>query len=280
MQFRYFQPDPDVQEEVSSYYDLELSYDVEDLMRAEIANIRFVLSGCIHSDLTGEMTAYPAGSAILCGPSFRSSRIGFDANTRVFGAAVTPVGWVRMFGPTASNFANAVERLADHVPAETSQLIEQVFDAETDDALLAAANKLFSSMSDEAAPMNRAFLDRATEWLVDPEPTEIGDLLDNVELSHRQVERLCKGYFGASPKKLHRKFRALHSANRLTWQELDDWRDVATTAYYDQAHFIREFKEFNGRTPSEFIGGPHILVRVTLQERRRINHHSPFSLIG
>ena len=77
-----------------------------------------------------------------------------------------------------------------------------------------------------------------------------------------------------------RKFRALHSANRLTWQSLDDWRDVATTAYYDQSHFIREFKQFNGRTPSEFIKGAHLLVRQTLTERRQIEHHSPYSLVG
>jgi transcriptional regulator GlxA family with amidase domain len=105
-------------------------------------------------------------------------------------------------------------------------------------------------------------------------------LLDHVDFSQRQVERLCKAYFGSSPKKLHRKFRALHSANRLTWHNLDDWRDVARTAYYDQAHFIREFKQFNGRTPKEFMDGPHILVRMTLEERLKINHASPFSLVG
>ncbi|WP_422120072.1 hypothetical protein [Hyphomonas johnsonii] len=43
---------------------------------------------------------------------------------------------------------------------------------------------------------------------------------------------------------------------------------------------MREFKQFNGRTPSEFIKGAHLLVRLTLQERLQIVHDSPFSLVG
>nr|WP_233061398.1 AraC family transcriptional regulator [Parvularcula mediterranea] len=109
---------------------------------------------------------------------------------------------------------------------------------------------------------------------------ELEDLLETSGRSQRQLERLCKAYFGGSPKKLHRKFRALHAANAFAWDEHQDWRDVASTTYYDQAHFIREFKTFNGRTPTEFINGPHFLVRVTLDQRRQIDHPSPYSLIG
>jgi methylphosphotriester-DNA--protein-cysteine methyltransferase len=135
-------------------------------------------------------------------------------------------------------------------------------------------------MISNAQRIHDGFIETATNWIVDPEPNEIEHLLENVDFSHRQVERLCKTYFGSGPKKLHRKFRALHAANRLTWMNLSDWREVARAAYYDQAHFIKEFKQFNGRTPQEFMNGPNILVRMTLEERLKINHGSPFSLVG
>jgi len=217
---------------------------------------------------------------MMCGPTFRWSNIRFEAGTEVFGAAITPMGWSRMFGVPADAYADRVVPLPDLVDADKVALIRAVLDAPDLPSRVACADHLFASLHDPDRRVNDAFLDQVTAWITDPEPNELEDLLLMTDVSPRQVERLCKTYFGSAPKRLHRKFRALHSANRLTWQELTDWRDIATTAYFDQSHFIREFKQFNGRTPSEFINGPHMLVRLTLQERRQIDHDSPYSLVG
>jgi AraC-like DNA-binding protein len=280
VEFSYHEPAPALRELVSSYYFVSLPFEVSDVMRAEIANVRFVLNGTVTSDLSGEDVAFGAGAAPLCGPTFRWSRIGFAPGTRIFGAAITPLGWRRLFSISAEDLAGRHAPLQDYVPPDARPLIGAVFEAEDDEATVRAADALFSSFVSTERRVHDDFIEQATQWIVDPEPNEIEHLIDHVDLSHRQIERLCKAYFGAGPKKLHRKFRALHAANRLTWMNLSDWREVARAAYYDQAHFIREFKEFNGRTPQEFINGPHILVRMTLQERLKINHGSPFSLVG
>ncbi|WDI30846.1 AraC family transcriptional regulator [Hyphococcus flavus] len=280
MEFSYFEPAPELRQFVSSYYFVSLPFEIADIMRAEIANARFILEGTVWSDLSGEYEAFPAGASVLCGPTYRWSRIKFAEHTRVFGAAITPLGWRRMFAMSAEEAADLHLPFAEAVPAENRSLIDGVFTAADNQQVVAAADKLFLSLVTDERSVHEDFIKQATDWIVDPEPNEIEHLLDNVDFSHRQVERLCKAYFGSGPKKLHRKFRALHAANRLTWQNLDDWRDVARTAYYDQAHFIREFKQFNGRTPKEFMDGPHILVRMTLEERLKINHASPFSLVG
>lgn len=280
MEFSYFEPAPALRQFVSSYYFVSLPFDIADIMRAEIANARFILEGTVWSDLSGEYVAFPEGEAPLCGPTYRWSRIKFAANTKIFGAAITPLGWRRMFSMSAEDAADRHLPLADAIPDKDRTLISAIFQAPDNPGVVAAADRLFSSLVSDERSVHEDFIKQATEWIVDPEPNEIEHLLDHVDFSHRQVERLCKAYFGSGPKKLHRKFRALHAANRLTWHNLDDWRDVARTAYYDQAHFIREFKQFNGRTPKEFMDGPHILVRMTLEERLKINHASPFSLVG
>lgn len=280
MEFSYFEPAPALRQFVSSYYFVSLPFEIADIMRAEIANARFILGGTVWSDLSGDEVKFDAGDSPLCGPTYRASRIRFAANTKVFGAAITPLGWRRMFSMSAEDAADRHLPLADAVPADRRSLIKGVFETPDNPGVVAAADRLFSSLVSDERSVHEDFIKQATDWIVDPEPNEIEHLLDHVDFSQRQVERLCKAYFGSSPKKLHRKFRALHAANRLTWHNLDDWRDVARTAYYDQAHFIREFKQFNGRTPKEFMDGPHILVRMTLEERLKINHASPFSLVG
>ncbi len=280
MEFTYYEPAPALRALVSSYYFVSFPFEVSDIMRAEIANARFVLQGRVTTGLSGEDVEVGAGEAPLCGPTYRWSRIKFEPGARIFGAAITPLGWRRLFSVSANELADTHVPLEELVPQSAKPLIPAVFEGKDNEAVVRAADALFSSFVSEKRLVHDDFIEQATQWIVDPEPNEIEHLLDHVDLSHRQIERLCKTYFGAGPKKLHRKFRALHAANRLTWMNLSDWRDIARAAYYDQAHFIREFKQFNGRTPQDFINGPHILVRMTLEERLKINHGSPFSLVG
>lgn len=280
MQFEYFKPDRAIAELVSSYYKVTIANSVSDKMRAEIANVRFVLRGEILSDIGGEIASYRAGDTMLCGPTHQWSAVSFADGTEVFGAAITPLGWARLLDVPAVDLAQMIVRLEDYVQTAHQARIRRLFEAGSGVSLVNAADGLFAAMDDETKRIDREFLDQVTAWITSPEPNELSDFLEQFPRSSRQVERLCKKYFGSGPKLLHRKFRALHSANRLTWQDLTDWQDVATTVYSDQSHFIREFKQFNGRTPNEFIKGPHLLVRETLRERLQIEHSSPFSLIG
>lgn len=279
MQFTYFQPRSDIARYVSSYYDVKVPEAFSDFMRAEIANIRIVLSGETQWTLDGVNYEFSAGDAFLCGPTFMASPVRFSDDFHVFGMAVTPLGWAHMFDISSGAMADQAGMLEGFIPQDSRSLITAIKTCSDNDRAK-FADDFLSALIRPREDIPITHVQAITDWLVDPEPTELPDLLDHIELSHRQVDRLCREYFGASPKKLHRKFRALHSANRLTWKDLTDWRDIALTSYYDQSHFIREFKTFNGRTPSEFIKGAHILVRLTLKERLQINHESPFSLVG
>jgi methylphosphotriester-DNA--protein-cysteine methyltransferase len=276
----YRRPGTSVRDLIGSYYCVSIPEAVKDVMRAEIANVRFILSGAAITDVNGQEERYTTGAAMLCGPTQTWSNISFEPGTHIFGAAVTPKGWARMFDTPAFELADKFVPLADHVSAEQHVLVHGVFDADGIDAHVRAADRLFAALDQSDKKINSAFLDAVTTWLTNPEPNELDDLLAAVDLSPRQIERLAKHYFGSPPKKLHRKFRALHSANRLAWEEASNWQEAATTAYFDQSHFIREFKEFNGRTPREFLQGAHLLVRQTLTQRRQIEHHSPYSLVG
>jgi AraC-like DNA-binding protein len=69
-------------------------------------------------------------------------------------------------------------------------------------------------------------------------------------LSPRQFRRRCLEESGLTPKHLCRVLRFRH-ASRLAHGVLrPHWSGIAADAgYFDQAHLIRDFREFTGRTP-------------------------------
>ena len=68
-------------------------------------------------------------------------------------------------------------------------------------------------------------------------------------ISSRHLRRLSKQYLGLSPRNFYRVIRFQRMLNDLY---SDNARAIWTECYYDQAHFIREFKELSGLTPGQF----------------------------
>jgi AraC-like DNA-binding protein len=74
------------------------------------------------------------------------------------------------------------------------------------------------------------------------------------DLSRRQVERKFFGSVGISPKKLGKIIRLQAVLKMLLNGQSENLTRLAyDNAYYDQAHFTKDFKEFTGTTPKEFL---------------------------
>jgi len=85
----------------------------------------------------------------------------------------------------------------------------------------------------------------------------VADLAFDAAMSARQLRRLFLEQMGLTPKHFCRVIRFRHSLPRLRGAPRGDWTQVALECgYYDQAHFIHEFREFSGYTPGEFAALP------------------------
>lgn len=82
----------------------------------------------------------------------------------------------------------------------------------------------------------------------------VDDLAFDAGMSARQLRRLFVEQIGLTPKHFCRVIRFRHSLSRLGQSRRGDWTQVALECgYYDQAHFINEFKELSGYSPGEFV---------------------------
>jgi AraC-like DNA-binding protein len=74
-------------------------------------------------------------------------------------------------------------------------------------------------------------------------------------VSRRHLTRKFSTAIGLSPKQLSKTIRIQATLKKLLKEEVTSLTDVAyDNDYFDQAHFIKDFKEFTGLTPKEFYG--------------------------
>jgi AraC-like DNA-binding protein len=58
---------------------------------------------------------------------------------------------------------------------------------------------------------------------------------------------------GVPPKWVVRRFRVQEACERVKTGEAPNWSQLASElGYFDQSHFIRDFKDQVGRTPAEY----------------------------
>ena len=82
---------------------------------------------------------------------------------------------------------------------------------------------------------------------------KIKELLKELPLSERSLERNFKDYVGLSPKQFSRIIQFQSSLNRLTKGRFKKLTDIGfDSGFNDQSHFIRTFKSYTGQTPSFF----------------------------
>lgn len=81
----------------------------------------------------------------------------------------------------------------------------------------------------------------------------IEDSLEGLDYSQRQLERLFKKGIGLTPKFYSRIIRFAHIFQLMQNGTENSWSDIVYGAgFYDQSHFIKNFKEFTGEDPSTY----------------------------
>lgn len=82
----------------------------------------------------------------------------------------------------------------------------------------------------------------------------LGNLSRRVGSSRRQLERKFRRKSGLTPKQFCRILRFRHLFEYISAHPNDSWVVTALACgYYDQAHLIRDFRQFTGMSPVTFI---------------------------
>ncbi|HXF60204.1 MAG TPA: helix-turn-helix domain-containing protein [Caldilineaceae bacterium] len=85
------------------------------------------------------------------------------------------------------------------------------------------------------------------------EITKVDDVAQQFAVSKRTLQRLFSRYVGVSPKWVIKRYRLHEAADRLAAGATVEWAKLAVSlGYFDQAHFIKDFKAMVGTTPADY----------------------------
>lgn len=96
----------------------------------------------------------------------------------------------------------------------------------------------------------------------------VDELSKQNNINRRQLVRKFSSHVGLSPKQLSKTIRLQATLKKLLNSDVTSLTDLAyENEYYDQAHFIKEFKEFTGLTPKEFYGD-HLKMSLIFDRKK------------
>jgi hypothetical protein len=272
MNYETFPAHPELASLVKCYWTLEVP-DRKDFERQLI-----IPDGCIEMIflLGDDVKRYTTGDASILQP--RAMVLG--QITEPF--YIEPTGYVHSvavrFYPYG--FASFVQTPIQAL-ANTETPIGQIFGEEAGAAL---GQRILSAADtpDRIAIINEFLLNRIGDKVVIDQivkttidtilstkgAASISNILKDDLSKRRQLERKFVKQIGISPKQLGKVIRLQTALKMLLNESTGNLAEVAYESdYYDQAHFIKDFKEFTGTTPGDFLGDAHMSLSTLFYKK-------------
>ncbi|MEG3178308.1 AraC family transcriptional regulator [Sphingomonas sp. RB3P16] len=268
----YAVPAPDLSDYITLFYDFSAEISTfEDVERADNAQLRFRLSGGRATYQFPDGTVQDAPDIHVIGPTSGAMHVRAEGPVAVFGMGLSAAGWAATIGTDASTMLNRVVAAVDLFGAGRLQLADAALRKAQGIAARTIVGEglvrdLVRGCDSHGSPGARDFVRQVDAWLVAHPSPAMADLIARTGLSRRQIERKCNALYGAPPKLLARKYRALRAAVAMVANE-QTIGEAVDRGFYDQSHMIREIKQFTGLTPGQIRADPGLLSQLTIAQR-------------
>ncbi|WP_128891587.1 helix-turn-helix domain-containing protein [Erythrobacter sp. HKB08] len=234
---------------------------------ADTCIIRLLFSGNWHAE-TADGPGFYKRSALFFGPQTKRMPISVRGSFATVGIALKPGACRMLEGPDLATTLDRIIPYEDIVgPSEDLLgLFDGVSDAgEWLDIIEECMRRLIMQRgAKEPDALTQAF-DRAT--FADPN-LSLTEFAAQHGCSTRKVERTIRRDFGMTPKAVLRRARAMDMAASLRGVADENEAEELALRYYDQSHLNRDFSQYFGMTPVQFVRSPQPLMTLTLEARQ------------
>ena len=175
--------------------------------------------------------------------------------TAIFSVRFHPQGFSPLATIPVKEMENTAVSLDELFDADGIQIERAILNATSTDERIALIERFIKSRLVQSATIDFVVKSTVETILTASGQLTVHELSEQVKLNRRQLERKFASAIGLSPKQLMKTIRLQATLKQLLNNQFTSLTALAYEgAYYDQAHFIKDFKEFTGLTPKEFYG--------------------------
>ncbi|MGK7396175.1 MAG: AraC family transcriptional regulator [Candidatus Cyclobacteriaceae bacterium M3_2C_046] len=258
MNYQTFQPIFDLQSVVKCYWTLEVpienKYQKQRIVPDGCIEMAFILGDDIKR-FTSETDFILQPRAMVLGQTIEPFFIQPTGYVNTFAIRFYPYGFGNFVTKPISHLANKETPIAELFGQKVADELEQkiIQSADTQQRIEIIETFLLNKLKE------KNMIDKIVESTINALLETSGSLsivtiLKENKSKRRQLERKFLKQIGISPKQLAKVIRLQTALKLLMNQETQTLTQIAyESEYYDQNHFIKDFKEFTGTTPKAFF---------------------------
>lgn len=166
----------------------------------------------------------------------------------------TPIGARRFFRLPMNEIANRTVNFEDLIGVAARRLSEQLQECPSWDARFALLETFVATRIHQGSVATPQMAWAWQQLQLPGADRRIGELARELGWSPRHLIASFREQVGLAPKTLARIVRFHRVIRWLVGMDTIRWAEIAYRAgYYDQAHFNRDFREFAGTAPGEYL---------------------------
>ncbi len=198
---------------------------------------------------------------VICGA--RSQFMVSDTANMVttLGIQFKPGGAFPFLRLPASELNDQCLPLEDVFGAAAQSLHDRLLEAATPEAKFAEAEQWLLSQVAKPLTKHPAVKYATEQFLCGSIGRPLSSVLDRIGYSQRHFNQLFANEVGLTPKRFLRVRRFQRVITSIATRNSVEWAELALRCgYYDQAHFVHDFRSFSGLTPAAYLSHrtPHL----------------------
>ncbi|MEZ5038715.1 MAG: helix-turn-helix domain-containing protein [Saprospiraceae bacterium] len=265
MNYQTYKPHKDLESIVKFYWTLEVPFDPKNQKQ------KIVPDGCIEMTFnfgdkikryTSENDFILHPNAMVMGQRTKSYFILPVGNVDTFAICFYPIGFVNFLKTPLENLVDKETPISELFGQEEAcKLEQQMINAMDSQQRIIIIESFLLNKLNEKNTISNIVKSTVEALLKTNGATAINVILKDEVAKRRQLERHFRKQVGISPKQLGKAIRLQATLNLLINKKSKTLTDIAyESEYFDQNHFIKDFKDLVGVTPKEFLGNEHMAL--------------------